>query len=182
MKNEYVELFNKMHPDFFKQEYIRNIPENLVYEEMVLNLQEFNEFQYTKAFDTSVSFGIYTGSHEELLDAVDKVDKSWLALYKEDSEVYVATVDGEIASFCLIEDMKEHVFLGHSIKVGGPGCVGTVPAFRNKGLGLVMISKVTQILKERGYDISYIHYTGVAKWYAKLGYETVIKWNSEGVL
>ena len=39
-----------------------------------------------------------------------------------------------------------------------------------------------QILKEEGYDYSYIHYTGVAPWYEKLGYQTFAKWNKNGVL
>ena len=44
-----------------------------------------------------------------------------------------------------------------------------------------MIKHVTQILKDEGYDYSYIHYTGVASWYEKLGYKTSIKWNKNGV-
>jgi hypothetical protein len=46
----------------------------------------------------------------------------------------------------------------------------------------MMVKGVTQILKEEGYDLSYIHYTGVAPWYHKLGYRTVLKWNKSGVL
>ena len=37
-------------------------------------------------------------------------------------------------------------------------------------------------LKEEGYDLSYIHYTGVAPWYAKLGYRTILKWDRHGIL
>ena len=37
-------------------------------------------------------------------------------------------------------------------------------------------------LKEEGYDYSYIHYTAVAPWYEKLGYETIIKWNAKGII
>ena len=59
---------------------------------------------------------------------------------------------------------------------------GVTPEYRNKGVGLVMVRDVTSILKEEGYDISYIHYTGVAPWYRKLGYRTVLKWNKHGFL
>ena len=45
-----------------------------------------------------------------------------------------------------------------------------------------MVKNVTRILKEDGYDYSYIHFTGVASWYEKLGYKTSIKWNKHGVL
>ncbi len=45
-----------------------------------------------------------------------------------------------------------------------------------------MVKHVTQILKEEGYDYSYIHYTYLAPWYERLGYKTVIKWNRDGIL
>ena len=41
---------------------------------------------------------------------------------------------------------------------------------------------VPQLLKEEGYNYSYIHYTYVAQWYEKLGYETVLKWTKNGIL
>ena len=45
-----------------------------------------------------------------------------------------------------------------------------------------MVGKVTQILKEEGYDYSYIHFTGVSDWYKKLGYKTSHRWNRNGVI
>lgn len=56
-----------------------------------------------------------------------------------------------------------------------PGCVGCVPEYRNKGIALEMIANVTQYLKEQGMDISFIFYTGVARWYEKIGYETFLR-------
>ena len=61
-------------------------------------------------------------------------------------------------------------------------CVGTVPEYRRQGIGLKMVQNVTQILKEKGYALGYIHYTGVGHWYAKLGYQTLVKWNSGGII
>ena len=75
-----------------------------------------------------------------------------------------------------------HNINGRELKIGGPGCVGTLPEYRKKGIGLTMVKKVTEILKEEGYDYSYIHFTGVAPWYEKLGYETILKWNKHGLL
>ena len=68
------------------------------------------------------------------------------------------------------------------LKIGGPGCVGTVPEYRRQGIGLRLVQLATGILKDQGYDLSYIHYTAVAPWYAKLGYQTVLKWNGRGFL
>ena len=91
-------------------------------------------------------------------------------------------IDGRIASFCIIEDMGTHTLDGRAVRIGGPGCVGTVPEYRNRGVGLTMVRNVTRILKEEGFDFSYIHYTGVAPWYRKLGYMTILKWNKNGIL
>ena len=78
--------------------------------------------------------------------------------------------------------MGEHELDGKLIKIGGPGCVGTVFGYRRQGIGLKMVQDVTRILKDEGYDISYIHYTGVAHWYAKLGYQSILKWDRHGIL
>lgn len=102
--------------------------------------------------------------------------------YNGKHRAYCGYVDGKIASFCLIEDMGEHVINGCKIKVGGPGCVGTLPEYRNKGIGMTMVKKVTQILKNEGYDCSYIHFTGVPLWYEKIGYKSSVKWNKNGVI
>ena len=78
--------------------------------------------------------------------------------------------------------MGEYNVNGRTLKVGGPGCVGTVPEFRRKGIGLTMVAKVTEIFADEGFDVSYIHYTGVADWYAKLGYRTFAKWGKSGFI
>ena len=96
--------------------------------------------------------------------------------------MYCGFFNERIASFCIIEDIGEHLLDGRRIKIGGPGCVGTVPEYRNRGIALVMVQNATQILKEEGYDLSYIHYTGVAPWYQKLGYRTILKWYKHGIL
>lgn len=181
-RKDYEALFREMHPGFFDMEQIRSMDGESVCEEMILPLDEFDPAVYEKTFDSSVSFGFFRGRPEELRSAVRQVDPAWLPLYDEKSRVYCGFVHGSIACFCMIENMGEHLLAGRMVKIGGPGCVGTVPEYRNRGLGLMMVKGVTQILKEEGYDLSYIHYTGVAPWYHKLGYRTVLKWNKSGVL
>ena len=181
-RKDYETLFGEMHPGFFEREYIRSIDEGEIYEEMILPLKAFDPDVYRKTFDSDISFGIFQGSMDELHAAVNQVIPDWVKLYDGKHRTYCGFVNGKIASFCMIEDMGEHPLEGRKLKIGGPGCVGTVPEYRNRGLGLVMVRDVTRILKEEGYDLSYIHYTGVAPWYAKLGYKTILKWNKHGIL
>lgn len=181
-RKDYEALFLEMHPGFFEQENIRAMDEAWICEEMILPLDEFDPGAYGKTFGSDVSFGIFRGGMDELYPCVEKVVPSWVPLYTDRSRVYCGFVDGKIASFCMIENMGEHMLDGRTVKIGGPGCVGTVPEYRKKGIGLMMVKDVTQILKEEGYDLSYIHYTGVAPWYRKLGYRTVLRWNKNGIL
>lgn len=180
--NIYEELFYSMHPDFFKQEYLKDFSEENIYEEMILFLSEFDEQLYKKEFSQNISFGFYEGDVNSLKKIVAKVSESWVQYFNEDTKVFCGYVDGNIACFCIVDDMGEVMLDGKSVKVAGPGCVGTVPEFRNQGLGLTMVKKVTEFLKAEGYDLSYIHYTGVAPWYAKLGYKTVLRWNKNGFI
>ena len=181
-KKEYEALFREMHPGFFEKEHIRSIDDGEIFEEMILRLDEFDPDAYQKTFDSRITFGIWEGSLDELHASVRQVIPDWVPLYDGKSRVYCGYISGKIASFCIIEDMGEHLLDGRKIKIGGPGCVGTVPEFRKNGIGLMMVKDVTQILKDEGYDISYIHYTGVAPWYRKLGYSTILKWDKHGIL
>ena len=176
------DLFLSIYPGFFEKESIRSIAKGQIYEEQILRLCDFDARKYEKEHSASVSFCYYEGSLDNLLRAVEAVEDGWLDIYKQPQRVYCALVDGEIASFCIIEDMGMHEFEGEKVHVGGPGCVGTVPKYRNRGIGLTMVKYATQILKDEGFDISYIHYTGVGPWYEKLGYETIVKWDCDGIL
>lgn len=181
-KHDYISLFNSIHPNFFESENIRNLPDDEVYEEMFLPLNEFDINIYDKDLDDSITFGFYDGNIEELKKEIAKVDRSWVQFYNENLRIYCGYIDGKVASFCIVGDDGLHNVYGCELKIGGPGCVGTLPEYRHNGVGLTMIKQVTQILKEEGYDYSYIHYTGVAPWYEKLGYKTSIKWNKNGVM
>ncbi len=171
-----IKLFNSMYPNFFES--VKNLPEDAVYEEMLLPLRDKN-FTYKKDFGEDISFGFYNGEADVLREAVEKVDKDWVQFF-DGGRVYCGYCGGEIASFCIVDDMGEHIVNGCKIRVGGPGCVGTVPEFRRMGIGLAMVARVTEILAGEGFDVSYIHYTGVADWYAKLGHKTFAKWGKNG--
>ena len=177
-ERDYRALFQEMHPGFFASEGIRTLPEEWTYEEMILPLGEYSPEAVCIPVPEGLVFGWYRGSLEELRRAVARVDDQWPQYFNHSDRVFYATADGELASFCIVEDMGS--FRG--LKIGGPGCVGTVPEYRRQGIGLRLVQLATGILKDQGYDLSYIHYTAVAPWYAKLGYQTVLKWNGRGFL
>ena len=178
MQLDWQNLFLEMHPGFFERPYIAGLPESKIYEEMALPLARFSPDALSIPVPEGISFGFYQGDRTRLLQAVREVDGPWVALFTPETRVYCAMAGDEIASFCMMENMGVH----QGVSFAGPGCVGTVPAFRRQGIGLKMIQRATSILKDEGYDISYIHYTGVAPWYARLGYETVLHWNKNGFL
>ncbi len=180
-KQEAIALFQSMHPNFFEKEHIQSLSEDWIFDEMVLRLEEFDVHKYNKAFDASVTFGFFEGNRKELLKAVEQVDADWIDFFGEGDRVFCGYCDEKVVSFCIVENMGSHKVNGQILKIGGPGCVGTLPEYRDKGIGLMMVKKVTQILKDEGYGYSYIHYTSVAKWYEKLGYETVLKWTKKGI-
>ena len=182
IKQEAIILFNSMHPDFFEQEYIQNLSEDWTFDEMFLRLDEFDMHKYEKSLDTSITFGFFEGNRKELLEVVEQVDSDWVEFFTGEGRVLCGYLDGKVVSFCHVENIGTYNINGQTLKIGGPGCVGTLPEYRDRGIGLTMVKKATQILKDEGYDYSYIHYTYVAQWYAKLGYETILQWNKNGIL
>ncbi|SCX94353.1 Acetyltransferase (GNAT) domain-containing protein [Lachnospiraceae bacterium XBB2008] len=179
-EEQYEALFMEMHPGYFERDYVRAVPDDEPASEMMLALIDFDEGAYTKNLDEEVTFGYYEGGLDDLLKAVAKVVPHWTQFFGEDTRVYCGFVNGEIASFCQIEDFGEHQIGDVKWKIGGPGCVGTLPEYRNRGIGLSMVRNVTKILKEESYDHSYIHYTYETAWYSKLGYKTFLQWNGKG--
>jgi len=178
---ECILLFNSIYPDHFDREVVRNLPEELYFDEMILPLNEFDLHKYDKKFEDNISFGFYEGDLDEIKNEVEKVVQYWGQSFNGKHRIYCGYIDGKVASFCLVKNMGVYNINGLDLKIGGPGCVGTLPEYRHKGIGLTMVKYVTQILKDEGYDYSYIHFTGVAPWYGKLGYKTSIKWSKNGV-
>lgn len=126
-----------------------------------------------------VSFGFYRGSAERLSAAVRAVDEDWVQYFGEETiaenAVFYAYMGEEIASFCILGEDERCLLSDGKNQIGSIGCVGTVPSFRRKGIGLDMVSRAAEILKSRGCTKIFIHYTGVAHWYARLGFETFLR-------
>lgn len=181
-KQDYILLLKSIYPDHFEREVVRGLPDDLVFDEMILPLNEFDIHKYNKKLGDNVTFGFYGGDIDELKSNVKKVVEYWVDLFNRNDRIYCGYIDGKIASFCRIKDMGAYNINGRKIKIGGPGCVGTLLEYRDRGIGLTMVKNVTQILRDEGYDYSYIHFTGITAWYEKLGYKTSIKWNKNGVI
>ena len=175
-----LKLLNSIHPNFFEQDYVRNMPEEIYCEEMIMDLKDFNEDTYKKELDSNISFKFYDGDLNKLREEVSKVNKHWQVFFTNKQRIYCGYLNDTLVSFCIVDDMGIHYIDGKRYKIGGPGCVGTIPQYRKLGIGLTMVKNVTKILKDEGYDISYIHYTGVSDWYKKLGYVTSLRWNRNG--
>ena len=141
-------------------------------DEMLLKLDTYSFDESKFHGHLCAEYGWYNGDTDAISKAVEEVEKDWVKYFDSNSRIYVATVGDEIASFCLVSTDVSNYLSDAFGRVGMPGCVGTVPKFRNRGIAIEMIARVTQFLKESSMDISFIFFTGVADWYKKLGYET----------
>lgn len=178
MNTYYADMFNALFPGFFDQDYIRAMPPEDVPVEQILDLHTFDPGAVTIPCPEHITFGWYKGDMAPLHEAVALVDEDWVQYFNPGNRIYCAFDGDRVVSFCQVDAFG--IFDGK--RIGGPGCVGTIPAYRARGIGLKMVQQATAILKEDGFDISYIHYTGVGHWYARLGYETVVRWNCTGIL
>ena len=178
MNLNYVDVFAHIQPGFFDKDYIRALPPEDVFDEQVLSLADYDPAALDIPAPDGVTYGVFTGDHEALLEAVRAVDEDWAEWFKPGDRIFAAMDGDRVASFCLLDDFGEY----EGLRIGAPGCVGTVPEYRRKGIGLRMIQLATAWFQDNGYDLSWIHYTAVGHWYARLGYRTVVRWNCRGVV
>lgn len=185
MKEEYFAIFSKCFPEM-KIPYKRFC--ELLHKDTCtyFEIKEDNEicafaiiedFQFDKLTlhgSDIAEYGWFNGDMDEIKSAVALVDESWIQYFVNPRNIYVAKVHGEIASFCLVDTNCQNYLSDKYCKVGMPGCVGTVPKFRNKGIALEMVARVTEYLKKQGMEVSFIFFTGVAEWYEKIGYKTFL--------
>ena len=175
---DYKDYFNHLFPGFFERPYIRNMAPENVAEELVMDLHTFSVVDVALTCPEHITFGMYDGDMDALHAAVREVDETWVEYFVKGSRIYCAFDAGKVVSFCLVDDFGVY----NGLKVGGPGCVGTVPSYRRQGIGLKMVQNATEILRKDAYDISHIHYTAVGPWYAHMGYQPVLKWNGSGFI
>ena len=175
---DYRELFNELHPGFFGQQFIREMPEGNVFAELVMDLRTERPEVPAYRPPEGITFGRYSGDPAKLREAVARVDDDWVQYFNENTPVYCAFDGAEIAAFCILSDWGVH----GGLRIGGPGCVGTVPSYRGKGIGLEMVRLATELQRGEGCGLSWIHFTHLEKWYSRLGYRTVLRWNHTGFI
>lgn len=174
----YADMFHKLHPGYFERDDIRSLPPEDVFDEQILDLHGFSPDAVKVDCPAHITFGMYEGELAALHEAVRAVDEDWVKYFNEGAPVYCAFDGDKAVSFCLLDEFGQY----EGLRIGAPGCVGTIPAYRKQGIGLKMIQNATAVLKDAGFDLSYIHYTHVGRWYARLGYQTVVRWNAKGLL
>lgn len=131
----YTELFNSLYPGFFLEESIRAMSRDWVFTELVMDLRgDVTNVTLPRCLN-GITFGEYHGKLAALRDAVHQVDEDWVQYFVEGCRYYCA-FDGErIVAFCNLADMGR--FQG--VHIGGPGCVGTIPEYREQGIGLEVV-------------------------------------------
>ena len=174
----YAEVFLTINPGFFNREGIRSIPLEWTSTELVLDLRKELPSGPPFVCPEGITFGEYHGELAPLHQAVAQVDENWVQYFNEEDRFYCAFDGDKIIAFCCLSEMGEY----KGLRVGGPGCVGTIPAYRKQGIGLEMVRLATKQLQKDGYGLSWIHYTHLDSWYMKLGYEPVLRWNRDGFL
>lgn len=174
----YTELFHSIHPGFFQEDNIRALPRDWIFSELVMDLRRDLPNAAPAHCPNGITFGEYHGELAALQNAVRLVDEDWVQYFQEGYRFYCAFDEEKIIAFCGLSDMGR--FQG--LHIGGPGCVGTIPEYRRQGIGLEMVRLATETLRQDGYDLSWIHYTHLAHWYRKLGYQPILRWNSDGIL
>ena len=179
MKNnlQYPAVFTRLFPGFFEDPGISRLPPEFVFAELILPLSEAEDARLQVSCQEEITFGFYRGDPARLRDAVRQVEPDWVQYFGGKDRVFCGFDGTRPVSFCQLTDFGQY----ESLRIGGPGCVGTLPEYRGRGIGLSMVGKATLLLKEEGFDLSWIHYTHLEHWYGKLGYRTVLRWNSRGI-
>ncbi len=176
-------LFSQIHPDFFAGQAIRTLPPDAVFDEMILDLKAFHHSADSFPCPPGITFGFLLPEHMDgLVRSVRSVDPGWVQYFTQPSDIFCAFEGNEILSFCILDSMGTVTLSHGTFRIAGPGCVGTIPSARRRGIGLALICRATALLQSQGYDYSYIHYTTVSQWYAKLGYQTILRWNASGLI
>ena len=145
--------------------------------DMILPIKEWVK----PVLHSKIDIGILVPHESHLLVNMlrDEEDLSgWVEYYEEMIEdanydnILVARADNMIVGCVMIlkeEDIRWHKNIRG--KVGGLGCIGVRKKYREHGIGEALAAAVHDELKTSGYTHSYVGYTWLENWYAKMGYQ-----------
>lgn len=148
--------------------------ENGTFAEMSLELSGYQEKTYPTP---GITYGFYRGDVENIRQTVAEVDENWVQYFNEGTHIFCGFEGEKPVSFCIVDVVADCILSPGEEKIGGVGCVGTVPQYRERGIGLRMVDLATVYLKEQGCDVSTISYTHIDQWYGKLGYQTYARFS-----
>ena len=116
----------------------------------------------------------------ELLAAVEAAEPNWPSVFESCVDpIYLAVLDGRIVGFEVLAP-KGGRFLRPGHQVGCVGCVGVIPAYQERGIGMDMVAHGIQWLKNQGCTLIELRYVWLEKWYGKRGFQTVARqWMGE---
>ena len=120
-RQDCILLLNSIYPNFFEREIVRNLPEELVFEEMILPLDRFDINKYQKKLDNNISFGFYNGDLDELKKKVEKVVHYWVQLSRTQIVTIIIIVwkTGHYEKFCVkANSIRQKTACGKNIKRG----------------------------------------------------------------
>ena len=142
--------------------------------EMELDLKDFSAESADMSFPEDTEYRLYSGDRTALLEAVEKVDPDWVEYFRYAEDVFAAYYKGRLAGMCILGFDDLCLVSGDGFKTGNIGCVGVVPEFRRKGIGLAMVARAAELLKSRNCANAFIHYTHLENWYGRLGAKAVV--------
>lgn len=118
-----------------------------------------------------------------VLAAVQAAESGWTGIFSDCSDpILLAELDGEIAGFEILSTDGGY-FVRPGQQIGSVGCVGVVPAKRERGIGMAMVAEGVHWLKTQGCTQIELRYTWLESWYGKLGFRTVSRqWMGEKLL
>lgn len=150
--------------------------EDGIFAEMSLGLGDYQEKTTPIA---GITYGFYSGPISALREAVGKVEPEWVQYFTEDSRVFCGFAGERLVSFCSLSEDGDCPLAVPGVRVGSIGCVGTLPEYRGRQIGLRMVDLATVLLQNEGFHKAYISYTHIDHWYAKLGYQTFARFRFE---
>ena len=115
-------------------------------------------------------------------ETVNAVNPQWMGVFDStDEDVILAKTEGRIVGFCLACAWNR--FYSGRRDVGSVACVGVLPGYRTRGIGLAMVSRALGYLEEEGFRRAELLYTYIPGWYGKLGFEPLHRlWMGEKIL